>query len=78
MHDAKGRELKIGDVVLIPARITQLHPTEDYCNVEAESVFGRCPDNLREFFCGINTGVMLRSNKGDANDLGEFHEIGGD
>jgi hypothetical protein len=69
MHDAKGRELKAGDLVLIPARITQVYPTEDYCNVAAKSVFGRRPDGLNEVFGAINTGVMLRANAGDENDL---------
>lgn len=72
MHDAKGRELKVGDLVLIPACITQLQPTPDYCNVSAESVIGRRPDGARETFGAINTGVMLRANAGDENDLGEF------
>lgn len=69
MHDAKGRELKVGDTVLIPAKITQLSPGEDYCNVSASSVFGRRPDDAKETFSAINTGVMLRANAGDENDL---------
>lgn len=70
MHDAKGRVLAVGDTVLIPAKITQLSPMDDYCNVSAESVFGRRPDNAKETFGAINTGVMLRANDGDDNDLG--------
>jgi hypothetical protein len=72
MHDAKGRELKVGDVILIPARITQLSPTEDYCNVSASSLFGRRPDGSRETFGAINTGVMLRANERDENDMMEL------
>lgn len=72
MHDAKGRELKAGDMVLIPARIKDLYPTEDYCNVTAESILGRRPDDAHETFGAINTGVMLRSNPGDENDLSEL------
>lgn len=70
MHDAKGRPLKVGDVVLIPAVITAVYPTEDYCNVAAASVFGRRPDGAKESFGAINTGVMLRAEDGDENDLG--------
>jgi hypothetical protein len=70
MHDAKGRELKIGDTVLIPVTITELYPTEDYCNVSAKSVLGRRPDGMKEAFGAINTGVMLRANAGDDN--GEY------
>jgi hypothetical protein len=69
MHDAKGRPLQVGDIVLVPAKITQLSPTEDYCNVSAASVLGRRPDGEKEHFNAINTGVMLRANPGDENDL---------
>jgi hypothetical protein len=65
MHDAKGRPLAIGDIVLIPAVITQLSPMEDYCNVSAESCLGRRPDGAKEHFGAINTGVMIRANPGD-------------
>jgi hypothetical protein len=69
MHDAKGRELKKGDVVLIPAKITELYATEDFCNVAVESVIGRRPDGQKERVSAINTGIMLRANEGDENDL---------
>lgn len=69
MHDAKGRELKAGDRVLIPATIKEVYASEDYCNVSAESVYGRRPDGAKENFSAINTAVMLRANPGDENDL---------
>ena len=75
MHDAKGRDLRVGDVVLVPAKITQLSPSEDYCNVSAVSILGRRPDGHKETFSAINTGVMLRANQGDENDFAELqHE----
>lgn len=72
MHDSKGRELKAGDIVIIPVRIKEVFQTEDYCNVSAESVFGRRPDDARETFNSINTAVMLRANPGDENDLSDI------
>lgn len=72
MHDAKGRELKVGDLILIPARLKELYPTDDYCNVSAESALGRRPDGIKEHFSAINTGVMLRANPGDENDIAEL------
>jgi len=73
MHDAKGRALKVGDIVLVPAKITQLsEQTEDYCNVSAQSIFGRRPDGAKESLNAINTGVMLRANPGDENNLEEL------
>jgi hypothetical protein len=64
MHDAKGRELKAGDVVLIPAVIKSLYAGEDYCNASSESVIGRRPDGSKETYA-FNTGVMLRANPDD-------------
>jgi len=73
MHDAKGRDLKVGDSALIPVRIKQLHATEDYCNVSAESLYGRRPDGAKETFGAINTGVLLRANAGDENGPDDLH-----
>lgn len=65
MHDANGKLLQKGDVVLIPAVITELQPGEDFCNVSVESVFGRRPCPAKERIYAINTGVMLRYNQTD-------------
>lgn len=68
MHDAKGRELKKGDRVIIPAIITETYATEDYCNLAVETEFGRRPDGLKEKFSAFNTAVVLRANPGDENE----------
>lgn len=72
MHDAKGRPLAEGDFVLVPARVKSLSPTEDYCNVSLETLFGRRPDGAKENFYAINTGVLLRNNAGDENADGDL------
>jgi len=59
MHDRNGTPLKVGDTVLIPAKITQVSATDDYCNVGLESVHGRRPDGLKETIYAINTGVVV-------------------
>ena len=69
MHDAKKRELKVGDLVLIPAKVMAISPGDDYCNCTLESVFGRRPDGSKEIMTSVNTGVTLRANPGDENDL---------
>lgn len=69
MHDKNGKELKVGDTVLLPAKITQLQPTEDFCNVQLESLFGRRPDDQKETVYAINTGVLLRANPGDSSEF---------
>ena len=60
MHDARNKLLKVGDTVLIPAVVTELHATEDYCNVTVETQIGRRPDGAKERIYAINTGVMLK------------------
>lgn len=60
MHDKNGTELKVGDIVLVPAVITQLSTgTEEYCNVSIETVHGRRPDGSKERMSAINTGVLV-------------------
>lgn len=68
MHDAKGRELKVGDSVLIPCVVTGITTTEDYCNITMETKFGRRPDGIKEYIGGINSGVVLRDNVSDKLD----------
>lgn len=68
MHDAKGRPLSVGDTVLIPARVTELQESEDYCNVSVETLVGRRPDGEKEHIHAINTGVLFRDNEGDVNN----------
>lgn len=62
MHDVAGRELKKGDIVMIPAVITDLSPTEEFCNVSLETVYGRKPDGNKEHIGGINTAVLIKVN----------------
>lgn len=64
MHDANGKELKVGDVILIPMVIKSTSPTEEYCNIGAESIYGRKPDGMKETYSG-NTAAVLRYNKED-------------
>ena len=67
MHDAKSRPLTVGDKVMIAATVTRLSPTEEYCNVDLETVRGRRPDGAKESIHAINTGVLFRANEGDDN-----------
>lgn len=71
MHDAKGRPLKAGDKVLIPATITEAWGGEDTCNVSVETILERRPDGLRESFT-TQSGVVYRANKGDENGATEL------
>lgn len=66
MHDRIGRELKVGDTVVIFATITELHATDDYCNVSMKTVYGRRPDGMKESICAINTNVLLKATDGES------------
>lgn len=57
-HDANGNPLKVGDVVVLRAKITALCEGEEYCNVTIESEHGRRPDGAKETLSSINTGVL--------------------
>lgn len=65
MHDARGKPLKAGDLVLIPALVKEVSAAEDYCNCNIETQIGRRPDGAKETIYAINTGVLI---KVDAND----------
>lgn len=65
MHDARGKSLAVGDIVLIPAVITQLGGGEDYCNVSVKTQIGRRPDGVKEVFTAINTGVLIKVSRED-------------
>jgi len=58
MHDRTGKPLKKGDKVTLSAKITELHPTEEYCNVSLETEYGRRPDGQKERISAINTAVL--------------------
>lgn len=60
MHDALGKLLKVGDSVIIMATVTELHDTEDHCNVSVETQIGRRPDSAKERISAINTGVLVK------------------
>jgi hypothetical protein len=74
MHDAKGRELKIGDVVLMPCRIKAVYTTPDFCNVSLETIGGRSPDGQRNTYANINTKQLIRANDGDDSSYATFED----
>jgi len=63
MHDALGKPLKVGDHVLIMAKVTDLSPGEEFCNVTVETTLGRRPDGLKERISAINTGVLVKTSE---------------
>lgn len=64
MHDCKGRPLSVGDTVLIPAMITTVSPSPDYCNVSV-NVIATMPPNNSKSSMTLNTKQLIRANDGD-------------
>lgn len=51
-HDRNGTPLRVGDKIMIEYVITDIQPTEDYCNITALNIAGRKPDGEPEYFSG--------------------------
>ena len=72
MHDAFGRELKIGDRVMVPMKVKAIHLTEDYCNCELEGVATMPPTHDSKITLhAVNTQQILRANEGDSLEYRE-------
>lgn len=64
MHDAKGRELRVGDTVVVPAIVTSVCPG-DYCTLSVETV-GVMPGNESKSSIGaLNAKQVYRANADD-------------
>ena len=71
MHDAKGRELKVGDTVVVPFKVKSIYASETHCNVElvtVASMEGSHPPSYTTL-AAINTKQTLRANPGDDRDF---------
>lgn len=49
-HDVDGKELAVGDLVVIQCTVKDIQPYTGYCNVTLESVHARNPDDAKETF----------------------------
>ena len=69
MHDAFGRELKVGDRVMVPMVIKTISLGADYCNVEVETVATMPPEHrYKTSLAAMNTLMLLRNRDGDSLD----------
>lgn len=67
-HDAKGQEIAVSDIVLMPFRVKKVHLSEDHCNVDLESLWGMPPDESKTSLQAVNTRQTIRANPGDNTD----------
>jgi hypothetical protein len=65
MHDAKGRELKVGDRVMVPCEVKGVYSTPDFCNVTLEGLATMPPSHTSKITVTANTKQVLRANPGD-------------
>jgi len=67
MHDCKGRELNVGDTVMVPFTVTQIHSGVDFCNVNLASVASMPGEGAgyKTTLSAINTRQTIRANDGD-------------
>jgi hypothetical protein len=67
MHDRNGTLLKKGDVVIIPCVVEGLSEgTEDFCNINLQTLHGRKPDRQKERFSVINTAQVILYERPDS------------
>lgn len=65
-HDAKGRELKAGDRVMVPMIVVGVIPNEDFCNVHLQTVATMPHYKWKSELSAINTTMVLRAEPGDS------------
>lgn len=64
-HDARNRELKVGDTVVMPFTVKGVHSTEEFCNLDLESCFPMPGRNERTRLSEVNTRQVVRQNRTD-------------
>lgn len=75
MHDAFGRELNVGDRVMIPATIKSVTLDENYCNLTVELEASMPPYSHRDSQT-VNAKQVLRNTEGDSLDYTVFWPVG--
>lgn len=79
MHDCKGRELKVGDRVMIPGVITHIHAAEGFCNCTVETLAAMPPERrYKTSVSALNTQMVVRANDGDDTHVEQHfngHEV---
>jgi len=60
MHDARGKVLRRGDVVMVPCVVVETQETDEFCNLSLKTQIGRRPDGTKEMFYAINSGVVIK------------------
>lgn len=59
-HDAKGNLVKVGDIVSIPAKILQIHQSENFCNVDVEFMYIMPGNAHHERYSALNTRQVIK------------------
>ena len=59
MHDKFGREIKAGDLVLVPCVVRETYQTDEYCNVKVSTTEPMFPGNERTTMT-LNTRQVVK------------------
>lgn len=62
-HDRDGTLLKVGNTVMVPARVKEIHDTEEYCNVTLETLQPMYPGNSYSTIV-LNAKQVVHADKG--------------
>lgn len=54
MHDKSGKPLKIGDLVMVPCRVKDVSPDNEFCNITVETEYAM-PGNGTKNVVVLNT-----------------------
>jgi hypothetical protein len=73
MHDMNGRPLSVGDSVLVPATITVVQATDEYCNISMETDVPMYPGTHKSTIA-LNAKQVSKV----TNEAGAESEDGGD
>jgi hypothetical protein len=63
-HTRTGKELQVGDRVLIEAVVEAIGTGEDYCNATVRTEIGRKPDGARDVFT-LNAHQLVHADDDD-------------
>lgn len=59
-HDKNGELVAVGDLVTIEFVVTAVHMSEDFCNVNLESVEGMPPSGTKTSLGAVNTRQTVK------------------
>ena len=73
-HDRDGKLLQVGDKVVIPGTVLEIHASEEYCNARVEFDESMPPYTHKDSISSINTKQLVKVEPEPDLDLSGFEE----